>query len=95
MSTPAQKQKALEQLEANLPPLTQSDEIYWSAYGYLSSERPAAMAGISRIPWSKIIDYGTYYGFSEWMIDLLVEYVFALDAVNIDHHNKQASSRSK
>lgn len=75
-----------------IQPLLRSNLIcYIDAFYELDTERSHGMA-LVRIPWSRIVSYGEYYGFDT---DELVFFIRRMDDAHLDNlRKKQASGRS-
>lgn len=76
---------------AKAPQLSFREQMYWDAYGDLTTERPPAMAGMPAIPFHAIVAYGRYYGLTTYEIDRLVRVIMTLDR----HHRAKAQADQK
>lgn len=61
------------------PPIDDIDVVFLRAFWDLNTERTIGMSE-GRIPWSAIVRYGLYNGYSRDIIDTLVHVVKSLDA---------------
>ena len=60
------------------PESRRGDDLFMRAYWTLDSERPAGF-GVSRIPWSRTIQYGERLGLERDVCDLLWSVVTTMD----------------
>lgn len=74
---------------ANAPSLELGLDLYLSAFFELEGDRQIGM-GIGPIPWSVVNQYAKAYHFDEEQSTKLHRYVKALDAVYLNHVNKDA-----
>lgn len=86
----AQMGQPLPESIANAPELYSGLEIYLQAFNDLDSERSHAM-GITRIPWSAIINYAKINEFNQDQTDDLVYLIRSMDS----EHCKKLDSKQK
>lgn len=61
--------------------LLAGEEWFLRTYWVLDSERTGSGSQtVGRIPWSRVIAYGSFYGLSGWLLSALWEYVSAMDS---------------
>ena len=65
----------------------------WEAYNTLNSERPAAFGGIPSIPWSKALEYASFYGLTRDDFELMYEVFLHLDDIQKEFRGKSPDGR--
>lgn len=87
-------EEALAVLETQ-PKLTSYQSYIWSIYQELQTERPASMAGVNRIPISKIREYVTVYEMNNTEEIIFRKTVLALDIYECQRANKSLGKKLK
>ncbi len=73
------------------PQLSESEGFYWNSYNILSTERPAAFAGLARIPHSAIVRWCERYGFTFNETEYFTKVMMEIDLAQVRLSNARAA----
>lgn len=69
----------------NCPQLEEGLDLFWDAFGVLSTERQIGQGVMGPIPWSKIMQYADRYELDFDQAERMVAYIRAMDKVYAEH----------
>mgnify|MGYP003636533986 CR=1 FL=1 len=61
------------------PVLLPGEEWFLTAYWTCATERRSDGQTVGHIPWSSVIQFGSYHGLDRWMLDLLWAFLSEMD----------------
>lgn len=79
---------------AEAPKLNQYEAVFWEAYGECSTCRPPSFAGVAPIPFTAVLEYAKFWGFSRTETEALLKAIRALDNIYLDHARDQESKNT-
>ena len=77
----------------NAPELRLGLEMYWDAYGDLSSDRPASFGGVLPIPYMRIVEYARMQEFSTDQTEDILYLVRKMDDAFRKWHEKKHGNK--
>lgn len=76
------------------PKLTGYEEAFWEAYGELCTCRPSSgMGGMLPIPFTAIITYAEFWGYTRSETEALWKAVRAMDNMHVKHSNAKLAEK--
>lgn len=74
------------------PELQEGLDLFWDAFGVLSTTRQLGQGFIGPIPWDKIMEYCDRRELEEEQVERMLDYLRAMDSVFQAHVNTKAKA---